>query len=105
MPKGLSDALYAMAPRAQLYEFKVSLSHEESLIWASLINSGEELLDSLVEKGRTEDMVLVNGSMLSANVLTLLVMSTTFALHRPRSWRYCGQTRRTLLITSSSLSI
>ena len=100
MAKGLSDALYAMAPRAHLYEFNVSLSDETSLIWASLVNSGEGLLDSLLEKGRTEKMVLVHGLMLSANVLTLLVMSTTFALHRPRSWRYCGQTRRTPLITS-----
>ena len=92
-----------MAPRAQIYEFKVSLPPNESLIWASLVNSGEGLLDSLLEKGRTEDMVLVNGLMLAANVLTLLVMSTTFALHWPRSWRYCDQTRRTALITSGPL--
>ena len=91
--KPLLDALYAMAPRAHMFEFNYFLSQDQSLMWASLVHSGEELLDSLLEKGRNEDKVLVNGSMLPPCLLISQDTSTTIALHRPRPWRYCDQTR------------
>ncbi len=99
MSKTLSDTLYAMAPRAQVFEYKFFLPQDQSLMWASLINSGDELLARLLEKGRTEHKVLVNGSMLPVNMLISKVTSTTIALHRPRSWRYRDQTRRPPLAT------
>ena len=86
-----------------MYEFKILLSQDESLIWASLVNSGEELLDSLLEKERTEDKVLVNDPTLSTTMLTSSVTPTTFALHRPRSWRHCDKTRKLRIIISGPL--